>query len=186
MIEANQQASWMTPEEALSRFKNEEMSLLDLEFSSRDESEIRYGYCFDGVGFLVGEGILSEIINDYTIYPMPNCASWMTGLVNVRGNLVPVYDLKELFGLKTSRVDATSKDYKHLLVLDKGTDSVAVLIYELPLALNIVNWNASDHKPELANCFSKYITSSYLDDSIIWVDFDHKKYFKSIRNLISV
>jgi len=181
MIETDQQASWMTPEEALSRFQNEEMSLLDLEYSSKDESEIRYGYSFDGIGFLIAEGVLSEIINDYTVFPMPNCASWMAGLANVRGNLVPVYDFKELFGLDTS-----ADNYKHLLVIDKGADSVAVLINDLPQALNIVDWKPSDHKPDLTNHFTNYITTSFFDNSMIWIDFDHKEFFKSIRQLVSV
>ena len=172
---------WMTPEEALTRFKSEEMSLLDLNLPLVDESQIRYGFRFENVGFLIGEGILSEIISDYTIYPMPNCSSWLTGLANVRGNLVPVYDLRELFGLSDN-----DKKYNHLLIIDQGSDSIGFLVEELPQALDISQWKSSAHRPKFSVSISEFINTTYLIDAVAWIDFDHKRFFKSIRDDVAV
>lgn len=171
----------MSPEEALTRFKSEEMSLLDLNLPTTEESKIRYGFRFDNVGFLIGEGILSEVISDYVIYPMPNCSEWLSGLANVRGNLVPVYDLKTLFNIETE-----SDSYQHLLIIDKGSDSIGILVEELPQALDVIDWKASTHKPNLTSNISNYINSTFLVDSVIWIDFDHRAFFKSIRDAVAV
>lgn len=173
--------NWMTPEEALSIFDNEEMSLLDLNLPTQDESVIRYGFKFENIGFIIGDGILSEIINDYTIYPMPKCSSWLSGLANVRGNLVPVYDLQKLFGLKSE-----DKNYSHLLIIDQGSDAIGVLIECLPQPLDISDWKPSSHRPEFSMSISGFVNAVYLIDAVAWIDFDHLEFFKSIREKIAV
>jgi len=172
---------WMTPEEALTRFKSEEMSLLDLNLPSAEESKIRYGFNYGNVGFMIGESILSEVINDYVIYPMPNCNSWLSGLANVRGNLVPVYDLRELFDLGVE-----DKNYKHLLIIDQGADSIGVLVEDLPIALDIIDWKPSSHRPKFSVNIAEYINQTYLIDAVAWIDFDHRNLFRSIRDDIAV
>lgn len=181
MSQAVTSNEWMTPEEALNRFQSDEMSLLDLNLPTNDDSKIRYGFVFDNLGFLIGDGILSEVISNYVIYPMPNCISWLSGLTNVRGNLVPVYDLRRLLG-----INATESDYKHLLIIDKGSDSIGILVERLPQALDVINWKATSHRPELSGDISKYIHTSYLVDSVIWLDFNHRAFFKSLRESIAV
>lgn len=173
--------NWMTPEEALSRFNNEEMSLLDLNLPTVDDSVIRYGFKFENVGFMIGDGVLSEIISDYTIYPMPNCSSWLSGLANVRGNLVPVYDLRKLFGFKSEE-----KNYNHLLIIDQGSDSIGVLIESLPQPLDVSDWKPSSHRPEFSVSISGFVNATYLIDAVAWIDFDHSGFFKSIREKIAV
>jgi len=173
--------NWMSPEEALTRFDSEEMSLLDLNLPSVDESKVRYGFRFGNIGFMIAEGVLSEIINDYQIFPMPNCSSWLSGLTNVRGNLVPVYDLRKLFGFNVEE-----RQYNHLLVIDQGSDSIAVLIETLPQPLDVINWKPSSHRPELSVSMAEYINATYLIDAVAWIDFDHSGFFKSIREKIAV
>jgi len=181
MISDQQSDNWMSPEEALTRFESEEMSLLDLNLPSVDESKIRYGFRFENIGFMIGEGVLCEVINDYLIYPMPNCSSWLAGLANVRGNLVPVYDLRQLFGFKSE-----DKDYKHLLIIDQGADSIGILIEDLPKPLDITDWKPSTHRPSLSMSISGYINTTYLVDAVAWIDLDHAGFFKSIREKIAV
>lgn len=172
---------WMTPEDALSRFDGEEMTVLDLNLPTKDKSIIRYGYRFDNIGFLVGEGVLSEVINDYVIYPMPNCSTWLAGLVSVRGNLVPVYDLVKMFELKTK-----AAVYKHLLIIDQGASSIGILLERLPQSLDVINWKSVSHKPNLSSTIKDYINESYSVDDTVWMDIDHTMFFKSIRDEVAL
>lgn len=174
-------SDWMTPEEALTRFNSEEISLLDLNLPSSDTSVIRYGFRFGDIGFLVGEDVLSEVINDYVIFPMPNCSSWLAGLANVRGNLIPVYDLVKLFNLETE-----SSSYKHLMIIDQGVSSVGVLLDKLPQSLDMKNMNAISHKAKLSSSIQDYIKTSYSMGDVVWLDIDHRSFFKSIRDQIAL
>ena len=87
----------------------------------------RYGYCMAGYGFLVGERALSEVIIDPTVFPMPKAPEWLLGLTNLRGNIVPVFDLwKFIRTQKPVRLTPT------VLVLDLGDAPVGLVIDNLP------------------------------------------------------
>ena len=53
--------------------------------------ETRYGFLAGPLGLLVAEGTTGEVLDDAVIYPGPNTAEWLLGMVNQRGSLVPVF-----------------------------------------------------------------------------------------------
>jgi twitching motility protein PilI len=130
---------------------------------------------------LIGETVSSEIFNDYKIFPMPNCVEWLVGLTNIRGNLIPVYDLVRLLGL-----DVEEMEYKHLLVIDRGVNSIAVLIDSLPSQLDVISWKPVAHKARLNRNISEYIKTTYSYDGIVWMDIDHNEFFRSIKEDIAL
>ena len=87
-----------------------------------------------GVGFRVGKKRLAsgfeevvEILPMPQVTPVPGTQPWMLGVANVRGNLLPIVDLKQfLEGERT----VLHESQRILLVRQPGGD-VAVLIDEL-------------------------------------------------------
>ena len=87
-----------------------------------------------GVGYRIGSRRLAsgfdevlEILPLPQVTPVPGAQSWMLGLANVRGNLLPIVDLKQfLEGERT----VLHEGQRILLVRQPGGD-VAVLIDEL-------------------------------------------------------
>jgi twitching motility protein PilI len=87
-----------------------------------------------GVGYRVGKRRLAsefdeviEILPMPQVTPVPGAQGWMLGVANVRGNLLPVVDLKQfLEGERT----VLHEDQRILLVRQPGGD-VAVTIDEL-------------------------------------------------------
>lgn len=51
---------------------------------------------------------VKEIIEYHTVTTVPNTASWIRGVTNLRGNVVPVIDLAVKFGLPASQVSKLS------------------------------------------------------------------------------
>jgi twitching motility protein PilI len=169
----------LLPEEALNRFQKPDAALLGLDLSHNDYQLPRYGFIVNGIGFMISSEILSEVVKTYTVYPIPNTRAWMKGLVNLRGNLVPVYDLSMLLGLTDVPVQQGS-----LLVLDKGQDSVGILIDGLPLPCDISSWSKTMQVPELPAGLSDFVTDAYIADDLIWLGFKHKEFFKSVMKSI--
>ncbi len=72
----------------------------------------------EGTGFLTfrlegemyGVPILSvqEIIGYQPATPVPNTPDWVSGVINLRGVVIPVLDLRTKFGMAAGRYDATS------------------------------------------------------------------------------
>ncbi len=171
----------LKPEEALSRFKKRQNSLLEQGESSLIRTVARYGYVIQNLGFLIAENTLSEIVINTNIYPIPNTKVWMKGLINVRGTLVPVFDFSLLLGLSKQPAEQ-----KNLLVLGKGNDSVGLLIDRLPKACDMSNWQKMVCIPHQLASFEEHINCAYTDKDIIWMDFNQKEYFKSIKNKIAL
>lgn len=169
----------LPPEEALNRFQKPDTALLGLDLSHNDYQLPRYGFIIHGIGFMISSEILSEVVKNYTVYPIPNTQPWMRGLVNLRGNLVPVYDLSMLLGLTDAPVQQGN-----LLVLDKGQESVGILIDGLPVPCDITSWSETMQIPDLPAGLSDFINGAYSADDVIWLGFKHKEFFKSVMDSI--
>ena len=173
--------NWMSPEEALSRFNKPTATKLSRQDEGNKSQISRYGFVIDNMGFLIAENTLSEVVKNLQIYPIPNTQIWMKGLVNLRGNLVPVYDFSNLLGLEADKNEA-----RNLLVLGNDALSVAVLIDKLPRPCDVASWEKIDVLPRQLPGIEEYIEDAYLSDDIVWMDFDQKGYFESIKQQVAI
>ena len=175
----SENSNLLPPEEALNRFQKPDAALLGLELSHDDYHLPRYGFMVNGTGFMISSEILCEVVKNYTVYPIPNTQQWMKGLVNLRGNLIPVYDLSLLLGF-------TDKPMQHgsLLVIDKGQNSVGILIDGLPQPCDITSWSKLTQIPMLSTALSEFVTDAYSAEDVIWLGFKHKEFFKSVMDSI--
>ncbi len=168
--------TWLEPEQALTRFKRPDISVLGLEDSSDKAVQTRFGFKLENIGILISERTLSEVMKSFQVYPIPNTQPWMQGLTNLRGNLIPVYDLALLLGLTTEPME-----HNNLLILEKGEDSIGVLIDNLPRSRDISQWHSLMHSPRLPAGLTDYLIEVYAVDEVIWISFDHKGFFESLK-----
>lgn len=171
--------NWLQPEDALRRFKKPENTFLNKPAYDFTEQTLRYGFVIESMGFLIKEKTLSEVVKNSKIYPIPQTKTWMRGLINLRGNLVPVYDFPLLLGLVKNRTE-----YDNLLVLGKDSHSVGLLINNIPRSYDIGSWQKLGQVPCRLAGLEDHIIDAYSHDDTIWVDFDHKGYFESIKELV--
>lgn len=177
-----QPGTWMTPEEALTRFQGPGISLLDLDIQTQVDDDVkRYGFEIGDLGFLIKQETICEAVKGFKIFPIPNTRSWMRGWINLRGNLIPVYDLALLLGLTEE-----PKYYENLLILDKQSESIGILIDKLPKSCDVSHWQKMDHIPQLQVNMTDYIRHAYQADDRIWLDLEHKSFFESIKDLIAI
>src|SRR5690606_29328511 len=128
-----------------------------------------------GVGYRIGSRRLAsgfdevlEILPLPQATPVPGARPWLLGLANVRGNLLPVVDLKQfLEGERT----VLHEGQRMLLVRQPGGD-VAVLIDEL---FGQRSFNESQLDPDAAQVsgladgrYSHFIDQAYRLDEHIW------------------
>jgi chemotaxis signal transduction protein len=134
----------------------------------------RYGYKIANMNFLVPEKTISEVINNPCIFNLPNSPTWIEGLVNVRGNIIPVMNMGKLLknynNEKLTSVILISKpDYKL---------SIAILISDLPVSLeyNESKALAINYPDELHD----FISDGFNQNNIDWIEFNPEKLFKKL------
>ncbi|MBK8183410.1 MAG: chemotaxis protein CheW [Candidatus Competibacteraceae bacterium] len=74
---------------------------------------------------------MSEIVEQAIVYPIPQTPPWLKGLINLRGNLVPVFDLR-----LSLKLGSTLQEENYLLLLGEGDDSVSFFVENLPQPVN--------------------------------------------------
>jgi chemotaxis signal transduction protein len=161
----------LSPSDALARFDPPEEQWSR---NNASEAPVRYGFHVGGMGLLIRRDTVAELNVQATVFPIPNAPRWLRGLINLRGNLIPIYDLSEL--LEVSDEDEQS-DQK-LLILDSRNEMIGVLIDGLPQAVQ--NLGKPTRIPPLPSVLKKHVTEAYAGDTTIWLEFDHRGFFLSL------
>ena len=73
------------------------------------------GFSLFGLNFVVAMGDLSEMLKVPGYTKLPGVQSWVKGVANVRGRLLPVFDLAAYFGGRL----AGARKQQRLLVIDR-------------------------------------------------------------------
>ena len=124
-----------------------------------------------GVGYRVGPRLLAsgfdevvEILPLPQLTPVPGAQPWMLGVANIRGNLLPVVDLKQfLEGERT----VLQEDQRVLIVRQPG-GNVAVTIDELFGQRSFLEEQQSNHEVLAEGRYSGFIDRAYKVGGHAW------------------
>lgn len=161
----------LLPSEALNQISSDELITESVRI---EERQIQHGYSIGQFNFLVKELTCAEIMEDNSIFPLPKTQPGLRGLINARGSLIPVFDLKQLLNIKKNQ-----KEY--ILVLGTEDDAVGIIIDSLPIQPSIKK--QMQQTPPLHDAIKDYISHTYMDEeNLVWMDFDYASFFISLAN----
>ena len=150
-------------------------------YADNEESDERgkkrfYGFKIGEIQLLIDADVRSEVLSDVAITSVPLMPSYVRGLCNVRGSLVPVYDMHKKLGLDAPNISPSNKK---ILLLDENQDMAGIEIEEMVVSLqfdeqDIERGTTSDNEM-LNGC----ITYCYKENDKTWFGFDHTKLFDS-------
>jgi len=130
-----------------------------------------------GVGFfLAGQRLVvemndvREILQPPKLTKVPGVRSWVLGVANVRGRLVPIMDLAGLVGMPT-RANWRSR---RVLIVEKENYLCGLLV-DAVLGMQQFSAESQSSKSDLASELSKFSTYSYEKDNQIWSVFEIDK-----------
>lgn len=164
-------SEWMLPSAALDRFEPP----ADMALAAVVEKEVaRYGFKIGTLGLLIQLGTGSEVMQMPMVWTLPGAPPWFMGLTNLRGNLVPVFDLRQLLGLGQRAVS----EKPLVLVLDQGDKAVGMVINDFPRP--IIGMSLLPHLPQLPTVLKAHVRLGYVKDDMIWLEFDHNSFFEEL------
>lgn len=122
------------------------------------------------------------IEKDYHIIPVPNAPDGISGIINLRGAVVPVYSLRERFGME-KRIDNPEKSL--LITYSSG----AMLAYEVDAVEEIEEMRPENvnKMPEVASCEETAFMDQVLqirNDIVIVINVD-KVLSDDARNMVN-
>jgi twitching motility protein PilI len=163
---------WLEPGAALDRFKPPPGLVAGIAPAERRRE--RYGFRIGELHFLIGQDTDSEVLDQATVYPLPNTPSWLMGLINLRGNLAPVFDMRSLL----ESAENTAPQKRWLLILDRGDKAAGLFIDSLPQAA--VTGQALSRLPPLPEALRPHVTKAYVRDDLVWLEFNHQSLFQTL------
>ena len=170
-------ADWLGPVEALTRFAPNARVALENE-GEHEQAVLRYGIRIGGIGLLIGARVPSEFILPVPVSRVPNTPDWFAGLMNLRGALVPVFDLETLIGVEEDAEQAATAGSRSLfLVLDRGERAAALMIRSFPQALS--DLKPLDEMPPAPSPLDECVSDAFVEDSSAWLEFDHVRLFEA-------
>ena len=166
---------WLNPGAALNRFKTPRGAAVGI--ASTERRRERYGFRIGGMHFLIARDTTSEVLGQAVVYPLPNTPPWLMGLINLRGNLIPVFDPRPVLGLAES-AENTAAQKRGLLILDRGEKAAGLFIDGLPQTTAATQ--TLSRLPPLPNILRSNVTKAYVRDDVVWLEFDHQNFFQSL------
>ncbi|ASP38175.1 chemotaxis protein CheW [Bacterioplanes sanyensis] len=134
-----------------------------------------------GVGFMVaGQTFaaemedVAEILQPPRLTRVPGVRSWVLGVANVRGRLVPVMDLAGLLQLP-SKANWRSR---RVLVIEEG-DHLTGLMVDAVLGLQQFPEDDVQTPESLDSSYASYISSCYKRDGKLWPVFQLRQLIQS-------
>ena len=154
---------WLSPSDALARFELDDADRQAARSAGREQP--RYGVRTGALGLLLPADTVSEVIQNPKIFPVPKTPRWLEGLLNLRGNLVPVLAIDELLGGS----DDDARD-KVLVVIDKGELAVGLLVDGYPRVAALDH--PIGHKLPLPERLREHLRCAYVEGDDIWLELD--------------
>jgi purine-binding chemotaxis protein CheW len=88
------------------------------------EEEVRIClFSIGGDAYALPVGILTEIIIPQKVFPVPTTPSHVLGVINLRGNIVPIVDIRPALGLSQ-----TEEPPKQIAVLRQGPSVLGIAV----------------------------------------------------------
>jgi twitching motility protein PilI len=173
---------WLKPTAALARFApvlRADRGPADRGAQVRERAVVRYGYRIADIGLLVGERIGCEVISLPTLARIPTLPAWLLGLANLRGGLVPMFDLRALLELPAIAAGAD----RFGLIFDRGEQAVGILVAEYPQPLERLE--PLPHPPPLPAAAREFVATAYRQGESLWLEFDHRRFFESVAQRLT-
>lgn len=173
--------SWLSPSEALNRPFNTQVEdeFLDDEWLELEATR-QLGFYIGNIGLLIAPHVISELTELLPTCQIPNTASWFLGLINLRGNLAPVFDLAMLLQLEED------KDKKRmLLILGQGDTAGAIVINGLPIHITLSVADKLDNPPPLPSALKPFATVAFDRNGEVWFTFDHVGLFQALATRVA-
>lgn len=135
-----------------------------------------HGFMIGDIGLLLSSTEVSEIASGLPLCRLPNTPRWLLGMVNLRGNILPVFELQDLLGYESE----TNADPKMLFVR-LGDEWVGMTSNGLPIQVQLNDASRLRKHPTLPPMLQPYVRACYKDTQF-WVDWDIAGFFNNVAD----
>ena len=137
-----------------------------------------HGVLIGNIGLLLPREEVSELIENLAVCKLPNTPAWFNGVTSVRGNMIPLFDLHEMFDIEHENVK------RRTIVVGQGETAVGFWVDGMPRMVTLENDNRMSSVPPIPPLIRDHSRKYFLKDGQIWVDCDMQSFFTAAGGLL--
>lgn len=165
----------IAPSQALSGKFELNFSGDDFAQTSQASHSLRtHAFVIGDFGLLLPPESVAEVSESLDVCRLPNTSSYLCGMVNLRGNMVPVFDIFKLLD-----VEPGSKASKHQLFVKFDEEWVGMNIQQLPSRVVLDDEMKMSQAPGLPALLQPWVKTCYHHNGI-WIEWDIRNFFLSM------
>jgi len=170
---------WLSPSAALNCLDLDEHELRHGAAAGLEAAEHerpRRGVTIGPLSVLLPQDVVSEVVRGSTIYPIPKTAQWVKGLLNLGGNLVPVFDLAEHFSGA-----ANPPESPEILAVGKAEQAVGLIVDGLPESAS-TSQPISHSTLSLPEGVGSHVCGAFVEKDHTWLELDLSGLIESLKD----
>ncbi|MBU0499575.1 MAG: chemotaxis protein CheW [Gammaproteobacteria bacterium] len=140
-------------------------------------ASLRIGFRMGGTALLIPAGTLAEVMEPPPAYRLPNTPAWCLGLINLRGNLLPVFDIRPL-------LDGEITPGSRLLVLGSGADAAGLMVDGLPFSLELPLHGAISGRSLLHGLLEPHLGEFWRQGGELLISFDYRSLLRRLKRMM--
>ena len=148
---------------------NEEMDIEKvkaLNVEIKEDTKKFLTFLSDGLTFAVDAGYVSEIITNYTITVLPHVPSFIKGIINLRGQIIPIIDIRE----RMHKPMLENTESSCIIVLDINSVSISIFVDTVSHVVDVYESNISPMPPNSSQELVKGMMSLSKEMVILFLD----------------
>ncbi len=149
--------------------------LFDLGAAIDDDHDLQVHTVMIGnIGLVLPKSEVSELIERPAVCRLPNTLPWFDGVISVRGSMIPVFDLHELFAIEAPA------GKRRLIVVGQNETAAAFWVDDFPRLLVLADEDSTATEPPLPALVREHARSFYLKHEQAWVEWDAQAFFTAL------
>ena len=100
---------------------------------------------------------VKEIVRVYEVRPIPNAPSYVEGIFNLRGEIIPIINLHKRFHLKKLEVDETEEFLSGFIIIDVEGMKLGVIIDKVSRVVTVEKADIQPPPQMLSGIGTEYI-----------------------------
>jgi twitching motility protein PilI len=147
----------------------------DSDIPINEKNESIFGVKIANMGIILSPSIYCEVLNKIHVNALPNPNPLLGGILNLRGNLVPVFDLHPMFQAGVSK-----NKKRRIISIDRGEKAVALWIDCLPEIMDKSFLEPLNRLPDVPKLLQGFLIRGYLKDNQVWLEIKIEELLKKI------
>lgn len=140
-----------------------------------------HGFALDKLGILIPPQARCEVVEGLQVCPLPGAADWFLGMAQLRGYILPVFDLQRLaLGSGTA-----PQRLRRFLVLEPQQKGLAVLLPAMPKRLQFSLQQQMDNQAGVPPRLLSHCRNLFYDNGL-WLELDFDGLFSQMTKQLVV